>query len=82
MDRQANAAATTQGRWHIQARFGEHMDMWLEECFDGIILQLQPDGSTLLSGTLRDISEVYGLILQLRDGAGNLLCLEVRRRQS
>ena len=36
------------------------------EWFDGLLIQCQPDGTTTLSGPVRDQAALHGLILKVR----------------
>ena len=59
---------------------GEHLDDGLEDFVEGVTVQLREDGTTSVLGELRDMAEVYGLILRLRDSVQDLLLLEVHRK--
>jgi len=65
--------------WKIRVRTVAHLDYWLKDCFGGLDIIHEEDGTTLISGELPDLPEVYGLILQLRDFAIVLVSLQVDR---
>jgi hypothetical protein len=52
-------------RGHLEARWAK----W----FDGLIIALDDDGNTILSGLLADQSALYGLLKKVRDAGLTLL---------
>ncbi len=65
--------------WQIRVRTNAHLDFWLKDYLDGIEMNHQSDGTSLLTGDLPDMPAVYGLILQLRDAGVSLISLNVER---
>ena len=65
--------------WHIHVRTEAHLDCWIKDYFDGLAVQQEKGGTTLLTGELQDMSAVYGLILRLRDAGIVLWSLRVER---
>jgi hypothetical protein len=48
-------------------RIQGHLASEWSEWFDGMIVQCQPDGTTTLSGPVRDQAALHGLLLKVRD---------------
>ncbi len=65
--------------WQIQVEFAAHLDSWMADCFFKLNVEHCEEGTTVLSGALADLPEVYGLIVQMRDTGVELLSLQVRR---
>ena len=65
--------------WRIRVSTVAHLDYWLKDYFGGLDITHQEDGTTLISGKLPDLPDVYGLILQLRDSGVELVSLQVER---
>ena len=55
--------ASTGYRIQIQG----HLDAEWSEWFDGMIVQSQPDGTTTLSGLIRDQAALHGQLLKIRN---------------
>ena len=51
--------------YHIQVRGA--IDSGWSEWFDGLAIHAQTDGTTLLSGPVRDQSALHGLLTKIRD---------------
>jgi hypothetical protein len=60
-------------RYQISIR--ERLDPRWAEWFEGMELICQPDGTTLLSGVVRDQTALYGLLMKARDLGLTLLGL-------
>lgn len=54
-----------------------HLDLRRESCLAGWRITHQPAGATCLSGPVRDMAELRGVLYQLFDW--NVVLLEVRR---
>jgi len=65
--------------WRIRVSTVAHLDYWLKDYFGGLDITHQEDGTTLISGKLPDLPDVYGLILQLRDSGIELISLQAER---
>ena len=50
-----------------QVRIKEHLPSTWEEEFGGLEIELEPDGTTLLSGALPDQAALHGLLARIRD---------------
>jgi hypothetical protein len=48
-------------------RIQGHLDPEWSEWFDGLIVQCLPDGTTTLSGPVRDQAALHGQLLKVRD---------------
>jgi hypothetical protein len=53
-----------------------HLDPFWQEWFDHLVITHQSDGTTLLSGPIRDQAALYGLLIKMRDLGLTLLSLE------
>jgi hypothetical protein len=51
--------------YHI--RIQGHLPSEWSEWFDGMIIECQPDGTTTLSGPIRDQAALHGLLFKVRD---------------
>ncbi len=76
-DREFNADSYC---WQVRVRSAAHLDCWITDCFNGLNLKHQDDGTTVVTGELIDLPAVYGLVLQLRDSGVDLLSLQVKRQ--
>ena len=47
--------------------FRSHLDARRADCFEGLELRLLPDGGTLITGLLRDQTELYAMLSRIRD---------------
>lgn len=56
-----------ENKWHILIVFNGHQEDWISDNYETITTKNMDDGTCVMEGTLLDISQVYGLILQLRD---------------
>lgn len=70
-----------QYHWRLQVRTEAHLDSWLADVLVPLDLTHCEDGTSLLSGTLGDISAVYGSLLKLRDTGVHVISLLVEREQ-
>ena len=70
---------TGEYNWKIRVRTVAHLGYWLKDCFEGLDIIHEGEGTTLISGELSDLPKVYGLILQLRDSGIVLVSLQVDR---
>ena len=70
MPHDADAAAC---RYQIHIR--ECLDPRWAEWFEGMDLICEPDGTTLLSGVVRDQTALYGLLIKARDLGLTLLAV-------
>lgn len=52
---------------YYEIRLKEHLDARWVEWFDGLILTLEEDGGTLLSGYLADQAALHGVLRKVRD---------------
>ena len=52
---------------HVEIRVEGHLDSTWEEWLDGLTLLRTEGGETILTGSVRDQSALYGLIAKLRD---------------
>jgi hypothetical protein len=55
--------APTEYRIQIQGHLAAEWSEW----FEGMTVQCQPDGTTILSGPVRDQAALHGLLLKVRD---------------
>jgi len=53
-----------------------HLDPFWQDWFDHLSITHQSDGTTLLSGPIRDQAALYGLLIKMRDLGLTLLSLE------
>lgn len=67
--------------WWVQVHSETHLDDWLKDYFSGLEMQRQSNGTTILTGKMQDLPEVYGLILKLRDSGVVFLSLHVEQVQ-
>lgn len=44
-----------------------HLDARRADCFDGLELQLLPDGRTRVAGPVRDAAELHAILNRIRD---------------
>jgi hypothetical protein len=58
-----------------QVRIRERLDPRWAEWFEGMDLIGEPDGTTLLSGVVRDQTALYGLLIKARDLGLTLLAV-------
>jgi hypothetical protein len=65
---------------YYEVRIEGHLDdLWLD-WFDGLSLRHEPDGTSILIGSLADQAALYGLLDRVRDLG--LLLLSIRRIES
>jgi hypothetical protein len=53
-----------------------HLDPCWQEWFDHLSIAHEQDGTTLLSGPIRDQAALYGILIKVRDLGLTLLALE------
>lgn len=66
--------------WSVRVTTESHLDDWVGDYLGDLSLRRIPNGTTQISGTLPDITALYGFILRFRDGGIPLLSLEAERR--
>ena len=74
-----NIPGADEYNWLVEVKTEAHLDYWIKECFDGIDIKHEDDGTTLLTGVMEDLSAVYGFILQLRDAGILLISLRAEK---
>jgi hypothetical protein len=52
---------------HYEIRLKEHLDARWGDQFEGMIITLEEDGNTLLSGPVADQAALHGLLKKVRD---------------
>ncbi|MFC5379892.1 GNAT family N-acetyltransferase [Aquipuribacter nitratireducens] len=62
---------------HVRIRVTGRLDAPWASCFDGLDVHHDPDGSTVLSGTLVDQAALHGLLGRLRDTGATVAGLRV-----
>lgn len=68
--------------WVVRIRTDAHLEPWLGETFTPLALELEPEGTSLLTGTAADQAAVFGLLLRLRDSGVSLNMLWIQRRNT
>jgi hypothetical protein len=53
-----------------------HLDIFWQDWFDNLSITHESDGTTLLSGPIRDQAALYGILFKMRDLGLMLLSLE------
>ena len=53
-----------------------HLDTFWQDWFDNLSITHERDGTTLLSGQIRDQAALYGILIKMRDLGLTLLSLE------
>lgn len=74
-----NKAGLAESFWRVEVRSAGHLDYWIKDYFDGLTVEHQSDGTTLLIGNLTDLPALYGFILMLRDKGVELLSLQAKK---
>ncbi len=74
-----NSVTAEEYVWRIRIRCSSHLDGWIKDCFSGLTITHQENGSTLLRGELMDMAAFYGLMMGLRDTGIMLLSLQAER---
>lgn len=54
-----------------------HLDPCWQARFENLVITHEGDGTTLLSGPIRDQAALYGILIKMRDLGLTLLSLEV-----
>ncbi len=65
--------------WQVRILSESHLDQWLTDYFEGLIITHVENGQSLITGALPDLPAVYGLILRLRDANISLVSLKIQR---
>jgi len=65
--------------WEVKVIAEAHLDHWINDYFGGMIITHAPDGTTVMQGSLPDLSAVYGLMLRLRDSGVILVEARIKR---
>ena len=68
--------AATEYRIQIRGHLAEEWAEW----FEGMAIQCRPDGTTILSGPVRDQAALHGLLLKVRDLGLVLVSVNQARR--
>jgi hypothetical protein len=68
-------------RWQVKVSARGHLDFLVQDCFEGMEIKDNDDGTTEIEGLLTDLPEVYGFIIRLRDAVVFLHFLEVSRTE-
>ena len=66
-------AKPTANTVYYEIRLKGHLEARWEQWFDGLIISLEEDGSTLLSGPLADQAALHGILKKVRDVGLTLL---------
>ena len=66
-------AQPTGNNEYYEIRLKGHLEARWEQWFDGLIISLEEDGSTLLSGPLADQAALHGILKKVRDVGLTLL---------
>jgi hypothetical protein len=61
-------------RYQIQVK--ETLSDFWSDWFDGLVIQNQPNGETVLSGMVRDQANLHGILTKIRDLGLTLVSLE------
>ncbi len=67
--------------WVVRIRTDAHLEPWLGETLAPLALELEPEGTSLLTGTAADQAAVFGILLRLRDSGVSLNMLWIQRRK-
>ena len=65
--------------WKVRVCANGHLGYLIEDCFDGMVITENEDGTTEVEGLLADLPQVYGFIIRLRDAVVFLDSLQVTR---
>jgi hypothetical protein len=57
-------------------RVNGHLDTYWKAWFENLLITQQSDGTTLLSGPIKDQAALYGILIKMRDLGLTLLSLE------
>lgn len=57
-------------------RISGHLDSGWSDWFDGLVITLEADGTTTMSGPVADQAALHGLLSRLRDARAILLSLK------
>src|SRR6266568_3219358 len=77
LHRRRNVIQTEHQCMRYVIRVKGHLDPFWQEWFEHLAITHERDGTTLLSGPIRDQAALYGLLIKLRDLGLTLLSLEV-----
>jgi len=61
---------------NYRIRIRSHMDDSWQTWFDGLTIQRQPNGETVLTGVVQDQAALFGALMKIRDLGLTLLALE------
>jgi hypothetical protein len=73
MSHTANRHAPTAYRLRVEGHLAQHWSAW----FQDLTLHRENDGTTSLSGAVKDQAELHGLLTKVRDLGINLISVEV-----
>ena len=79
MSRVNNEKLSMNYRWQVKVKVRGHLDFLVKDCFEGLEIKDNDDGTTEIEGLLTDLPEVYGFIIRLRDAVVFLHSLEVSK---
>ncbi|TVR63617.1 MAG: hypothetical protein EA426_00785 [Spirochaetaceae bacterium] len=68
--------------WRVYLSARDRIDARLAEHLGEYRVTVEPDGSTLLSGELPDLSAAFGLVLTLRDWSVQPVSVHIERRRA
>lgn len=64
------------GRHHVRVRIQGELDPSWSTVLAGLVVVVEPDGTTLVSGELPDQAAVHGLLASIRDLGLSLISVE------
>ena len=70
------AIRTEQRSMRYTIRVKGHLDTFWQAWFENLLITHEGDGTTLLSGSIRDQAALYGILFKMRDLGLTLLSLE------
>ena len=74
-----NPAGSRCYAWYLRVHSESHLDEWVKEYFGAMEICHRQDGTTVLSGKLLDLPQLYGQIIKLRDSGISILSLQAKR---
>jgi hypothetical protein len=72
------AIRTEQRSMRYTIRVKGHLDPFWQAWFENLVITHEGDGTTLLSGSIRDQAALYGILFKMCDLGLTLLSLEAR----
>jgi len=72
------AIRTEQRSMKYIIRIKGHLDTFWQEWFENLVISHEGDGTTLLSGPIRDQAALYGILFKMRDLGLTLISLEAK----